>query len=189
MNFINIFNKNAVVLLLVFFSSHLTMQAQSSFTPIDKGSRVGFSIKNFGLKTNGTLSGVKGVIHFNPANLSVSDFAVSVDANTINTNNNSRDGHLKKAAYFDVANHPTLSFKSSKITESTVPGRFFVVGNLTIKGITKTVQFGFSATLQKEGGYLFEGSFKINRLDYAVGSSSISLQDNLTINLTILAKK
>jgi polyisoprenoid-binding protein YceI len=59
---------------------------------------------------------------------------------------------------------------------------------LTIKGTTKPVEFGFAATPQ-EGGYLFEGEFEINRLDYKVGDKSISLQDNVKVSLKVFAKK
>ena len=61
-------------------------------------------------------------------------------------------------------------------------------GDLTIKGVTKPVEFGFGA-IPKDGGYFFDGQFTINRRDYGVGGSSISLSDNLTVSLSVLAKK
>jgi polyisoprenoid-binding protein YceI len=60
-------------------------------------------------------------------------------------------------------------------------------GNLTIKGVTKPVEFGFGAT-PKDGGYFFDGEFKINRRDFGVGGSSVSLSDKLTVTLEVLAK-
>jgi polyisoprenoid-binding protein YceI len=69
-----------------------------------------------------------------------------------------------------------------------VAGRYFVVGNLTIKGVTKVVQFGFSAT-PNDKGYIFKGEFDINRRDYGVGGSSISMSDNLKVSLDITATK
>lgn len=162
--------------------------AQSVLTPVDDGSSVHFVIKNFGIKTGGDFKGLKGTIKFAPENLAACSFDVTVDANTIDTDNDSRDDHLRQEEFFNVATYKTIQFKSTKITNSTVAGRFYVFGELTIKGVTKPVEFGFSAT-PKDGGYLFEGSFGLNRRDFGVGGSSISMSDKLTVTLSVLAKR
>jgi polyisoprenoid-binding protein YceI len=158
------------------------------YTVTDEGSKVHFVIKNFGVKTGGDFTGLKGTITFDPKALGTSQFNVTVNSNTINTDNNSRDKHLRKDEYFDVEKHPLITYVSTKITESTVAGRFFVIGNLTIKGVTKVVQFGFSAT-PSAAGYSFKGDFEINRRDYGVGGSSVSMADKLKVSLDISAKK
>ncbi len=170
---------------ILFFSASIF--AQATYTAVDDGSRVHFVIKNFGIRTGGDFTGVKGTIKFDPAKFGSSSFDVTVDASTVDTDNSSRDGHLKKAEYFDAATYKTLRFKSTKIVQSTAAGRFYVYGELTIKGVTKPVEFGFGATA-KDGGYVFNGSFEINRRDFGVGGSSISLSDNLTVSLTVFAK-
>lgn len=178
--------KTALALSFLFLS--LWCVAQQLYTPVDAGSKVHFVIKNFAIKTGGDFSGIKGAINFDPAKLAASSINVSVDAATIDTDSEMRDDHLKQDEYFDVAKYPTINFKSTKITPSSVAGRYFMFGNLTIKGTTKPVEFGFSAT-PKDGGYLFEGEFEIDRLDYKVGDKSVSLQDNVKISLKVLAKK
>ncbi|MBK7883106.1 MAG: YceI family protein [Chitinophagaceae bacterium] len=92
-------------------------------------------IKNFGVKTGGDFGGLKGSINFNPANLSSSSFSVSVDAKTIDTDNSSRDEHLKEDEYLDVVKYPVITMKSTKITTSTVAGRYYMFANLTIKAL------------------------------------------------------
>ncbi len=159
-----------------------------SYTTTDDGSKVHFVIKNFGIKTGGDFTGLKGSIIFNPKLLGTSKMDVSVEAKTINTDNDARDKHLRKDEYFAVDKFPTISFISTKITESSVKGRFFVVGNLTIKGVTKSIQFGFSATAN-DVGYKFNGEFEINRRDFGVGGNSLSLSDKLKVILDITAKK
>ena len=62
----------------------------------------------------------------------------SIDVNGINTQNEGRDKHLRSADFFDVANHPTLTFKSKRV-EPVADGRFKLVGDLTIRGNTKEV--------------------------------------------------
>lgn len=172
---------------VLIFSTFL-LSAQATYTPVDAESKVHFVIKNFGIRTGGDFSGLNGTIKFSPENYAASVFDVTVDANTIDTDNNSRDGHLRKAEYFDVATYKTIHFKSTKVVLSSVKGRFYIYGDLTIKGVTKPVEFGFGATA-KDGGYVFDGEFSINRRDFGVGGSSISLSDNLTVSLSVFAKK
>jgi polyisoprenoid-binding protein YceI len=158
------------------------------YTATDEGSKVHFVIKNFGIKTGGDFTGLKGTITFDPKALATSQFNVSVNSNTVDTDNGTRDKHLRKSEYFDVEKYPVINFLSTKITESTVAGRFFVTGVLTIKGVSKVVQFGFSAA-PSAAGYSFNGEFEINRRDYGVGGSSVSLSDKLKVQLNISAKK
>lgn len=161
--------------------------AQPVLTPVDAESKVHFVIKNFGIKTGGDFKGLKGSIKFNPANPAASSFDVTVDASTIDTDNETRDGHLKKEEYFNVDTYKTLQFKSTKVLFSKVAGRFYMYGNLTIKGVTKPVEFGFSA-VPKNGGYVFTGEFQVNRRDFGVGGSSVSMSDKLTVSLSVAAK-
>ncbi|MEO7585524.1 MAG: YceI family protein [Ferruginibacter sp.] len=157
------------------------------FTPVDNGSVVKFSIKNFGLNVSGTFKGLKGTVLFDPANLAAATINASVDVSTINTGNNSRDNHLKKEEYFDAPKYAMIGFSSVKITNSAKPNSFFMEGKITIKGVTKKVSFPFTAT-PKADGYLFEGTFKLNRRDFAVGGNSLVMSDNLIVFLSVFSK-
>jgi polyisoprenoid-binding protein YceI len=179
--------KKLFFLIVVFSLYSKSIIAQSALTPVDGSSKVHFVIKNFGIKTGGDFKGIKGNIKFYPANPTASVFDVTVDAGTIDTDNDSRDEHLRKEEYFNAATYKTIQFKSTKVLLSKIAGRFYMYGNLTIKGVTKPVEFGFAAT-PKNGGYVFEGEFKINRRDFGVGGSSVSMSDNLTVSLSVFAK-
>jgi polyisoprenoid-binding protein YceI len=158
-----------------------------ALVPGEEGSSVRFRIKNLGFNVTGSFSGLDGAIHFDAAKPASASFEVSIDANTVNTGIDMRDSHLRKEDYFDVKNHPRIRFVSTKVTNSTKAGTFFLYGNLTIKGTTKEISFPFSAT-PNETGYLFEGEFKINRRDFKVGGGS-TVGDNLTVMLKVQAKK
>lgn len=158
------------------------------YTATDAGSKVSFVIKNFGIRTKGSFSGLKGNILFDPNALNTSTFNVSVNSKTIDTDNDTRDKHLRKEEYFHVEKYPVITFVSSKISRSSTAGRFFVVGNLTIKGITKTIEFGFSAS-PTASGYILKGEFDLNRRNFGIGGSSVSLSDNLKVKLEIAANK
>ncbi|CAN5565758.1 YceI family protein [soil metagenome] len=171
---------------IILLISSLSVFSQN-YTPVDNGSSVKFNIKNFGFNVSGTFTGLKGKIVFNPNSIGSSYFNVTVETATVNTGNGSRDGHLKKEEYFDVEKHPTLSFVSTKISNSNKPGMLVMEGNITIKGVTKSISFPFTAN-PLANGYKFAGEFKLNRRDFNVGSSSMVLSDNLTVSLSVFAK-
>ena len=62
---------------------------------------------------------------------------MEIDANSISTHNEQRDGHLRSPDFFDVAKHPTLAFTSTQVTANA--DDLTIVGDLTIRGITKPV--------------------------------------------------
>ncbi|HTB26859.1 MAG TPA: YceI family protein [Puia sp.] len=161
--------------------------ASDRYKPEDQGSSVQFKIKNLGFSVNGSFSGLDGNIQFNPNDLTTSNFDVSIDANTVNTDNNMRDNHLRSETYFDVKNYPRIRFVSTKITSSNNKEHLFMFGKLTIKNQTKDISFPFTATLTNEG-YLFNGTFRINRRDFNVGGTS-TISDELEVSLNILSKK
>lgn len=164
----------------------VTTLAAQEYTPADAVSEVKFSIKNFGAAVEGRFKGLKGSIKFIPGNPAASSVNVTVDAATVNTGNSSRDKHLKKADYFDVAKYQTLGFASVKITGK--DGSYTMEGNLTIKGTTKYISFPFTAT-PIANGYRLQGQFRINRRDFKVGGNSWILSDNATISLNVQAIK
>ena len=141
----------------------------SDLKPVDANEAVTFAIKNFGINTNGEFKGLKGIIKWDASNPSASVFNVTVDANTINTDIDMRDSHLKKEEYFNTEKYPTINFVSTAVTANNV------TGNLTIKGVTKQISFPFTVK-PSAGGYLFEGSFEINRRDFGVGGQCIIKQ-------------
>ena len=159
-----------------------------NYTPVDAGSKVRFVIKNFGINTGGTFEGLAGTIVFDPANLAGASFNVSLDAKSVNTDMEARDNHLRKEEYFDVEKYPKLSFRSTKITTTNKEGYLFMFGVITIKNISKEISFPFKQT-SKDGGILFDGEFKLNRLDFGVGGKSFSMSDELNVELSIFAKK
>lgn len=173
-------------ILTILVSLTLSISSQH-LKPVDEGSLVKFYIKNLGFTVTGTFSGLQGGIEFNPNNLSACNFNVSVDASTINTSIAKRDRDLKKENYFDVNKFPRLSFISVKISKGPNTSVLMMAGNITIKGVTKSISFPFKALLQKDG-YLFTGEFDLNRRDFKVGGNSLILSDDLHVTLEIHAK-
>lgn len=62
---------------------------------------------------------------------------MEIEAASVSTNNEQRDGHLRSADFFDAAHHPTLTFRSTGITGT--PDALTIAGDLTIRGVTRPV--------------------------------------------------
>ena len=86
----------------------------------------------------GGFSGVEGSIDYDPDNPTQSKIDVVIDASKINTLDEQRDTHLKSPDFLHVEEHPTITFRSTKI-ESAGEGEWKITGDLTIHGVTKQV--------------------------------------------------
>ncbi len=173
-----------ILIFLFFLDSSFSINDQ--FKPIDAESTINFNINNFGLTTKGSLKGLNGTIVWDNKNTNACNFLISVDATTINTNNSLRDTHLKKVDYFNVTKFPTITIKSTKIINIDNGNLFEMEANLTIKGVTKKIKIPFT-TIERSKGVLFNGKFEIDRKDYGVGGSSLSLSNTVKINLNVIA--
>lgn len=165
--------------LMLLFGVFLTDASAQDLGPSDPESNITFTIKNFGLQVEGRFSSLQGLVRFDTADLAHAVIELSVAAATINTGNDSRDAHLKKAEYFNVQAFPQLVFISDKVVKKAA-GSYLAQGKMTIKGITKAATIAFSAKPQKNG-YMFSGKLNLNRRDFNIGGSSMVLSDNLVV--------
>ena len=149
-------------------------------------------------KVRGFFSGVAGsiVIADDPLASSVE---LTVQADTIDTRDAQRDGHLKGDDFLDVENHPELTFRSTRV-EQVKNEKFRVTGDLTIRGVTKPVVLdgkflGLQSSQNGAQRLGFEATTTINRLDYGVKwnraaeGGGVMLGDDVKIDLFIEALK
>jgi len=180
--FISTMKKFLLPILLIVVASTAFTHVNSTVTR----AAITFKTRNMGVGVDGTIGGLQADIHFNAASLAASTIEASVDVNTLNTDNSSRDEHLHGEDFFDVTSYPKIFLKSVSISHrsgNNYTGRF----NLTIKAKTKQVDIPFTLT-QANGTSTFKGSFKINRLDYGIGTSSLVLADEVSVNIDAAAK-
>jgi len=160
-----------------------------NYQPVAQHSTVTFKVSHqmiFKSTVSGTFAGIKGVIQFDPKNLSAADFTVSVEAKTINSGIGMRDNDLREEKYFDVEKYPTIIIKAKTITKGTKDNDYLLSGTLTMKGKTLPVSFAFSASPENQG-YLFKGHFQINRLAYDIGPDN-SIDKTVEVDLVVEAK-
>ena len=175
-----------LILTIVMLTAIPFIGIAQQFQPVDAGSTVKFTIKNFGINTSGTLNGLKGAIYFQPENLATAKFRVTVNSNSIDTDNKTRDRHLRGEDYFHCEKFPLLIFESTAIEKANTPEGYIIKGKLTIKNFSRNISFPFTAK-QTGNAYIFSGNFSINRLDFGVGSSSAFLSDKLKVQISVKA--
>src|SRR5690625_5302585 len=91
-------------------------------------------------KGRGNFREVKGTVEGDPENLTKPKINIKIDTNTINTNNENRDNHLRSSDFFDVENNPHIIFQSNDI-KKTGDNEYDVTGDLTVKDVTKQHTF------------------------------------------------
>jgi polyisoprenoid-binding protein YceI len=112
-------------------------------------SAVEFTVKHMMVSTvRGRFTKFTAVANFNEQEPEKSEIDVTIDPASIETGAEQRDGHLKSPDFFDVANHPTITYKSKKI-EKIGDDHYTVLGDLTIRGVTREVPL--DVTFEGEG--------------------------------------
>ncbi|HKL17943.1 MAG TPA: YceI family protein [Halalkalibaculum sp.] len=158
-------------------------------------SNLNFEITHFFTPVNGKFHDYTSEIYFSPDNLDESSINVEVMVNSVDTNNEKRDGHLQSDDFFNAEQYPKMTFTSNKIT-SEGDNRFTAHGQLTIKDVTKDVKLPFTLLgvqdhPMKENTKVagIKGSLKIDRTAYDVGvgdwAATAVVGDEVDINFAL----
>ncbi len=180
----------------------LILTAQANKWDLDKDhSNVGFKVKHLVITTvEGSFSDYDGHIMFDGKNWKDAVVEVTVQMESVNTNNEKRDQHLRSADFFEVDKFPVMTFKSTKVTPADENGNFKITGDLTIKGVTHQVTFDgvFHGLVTGPMGKTragFSASTTIDRQDYNVKwdnklqDGTIVVSDDVKIEIEFQAIK
>lgn len=135
--------------------------------------RIEFSAKHMMVTTvKGSFKLFDGEIDLNEADHSASSVSFAIDAASLDTGVEQRDGHLRSPDFLNVAQYPKITFKSTRI-ERTSDTTYRVTGDLTIRDVTRPETFtveqtGQFKTLQGANAYAFEVTGKIVREDFGL---------------------
>jgi len=119
----------------------------------------GFAVKHMMVSTvRGQFKRYTGKVRLDPRDFTRSSIEGAVEVASIDTGVPERDAHLRTGDFFDVAAHPTITFKSTGV-EHEEGSRYRVLGDLTIRGVTKTVTFevDYSGTARNPWGKTIVG--------------------------------
>jgi polyisoprenoid-binding protein YceI len=160
-----------------------------------KHSAVRFKVRHMMIAfVGGEFNSVSGSVEFDPAKPEVSKIDASIDVNSLHTGDPQRDGHIKGADFFDAANFPAITFRSSKVAAA--GSGYKVTGGLTLRGVTKEVTLSVDAvspeitdpwSLQRRG---LSAVTTINRKDFGMSwnadvSGGKMLSDDIEITLDL----
>ncbi|MCB9640063.1 MAG: YceI family protein [Myxococcales bacterium] len=155
-------------------------------------SGISFKVRHFFSKVHGKFGEFKVKFNFNKGNIEKSRVTARIAVTSVDTNNKKRDGHLQGDDFFNAPRYPFIIFKSTSF-KKTGEKTMDIIGNLTIRGVTKSVTlkatFNGSMVDKKKGRtiYGFSATTNINRHDFKVSYGRGVVGDQITINLDIAA--
>jgi polyisoprenoid-binding protein YceI len=163
-------------------------------------SRIGFAARHAMVsKVRGAFTDFDGSLHIDVDDPKSSTATITIQAKSIDTRNETRDNHLRSNDFFDMDNHPEITFVSTDV-DQTSDTEFTLTGDLTIKGVTRPVSIPFEFTglvvdpwgNERAG---FEGSVAVNRTDWGVNwntaleAGGVLVSDKVTLEFEIAAVK
>lgn len=159
-------------------------------------SEVTFKVKHLVISTvSGSFSSFDGTVETEGDDFEDAQVEFSIDVNSISTNQEQRDAHLKSADFFDSETFPKITFRSTGFTKAGEDD-YKLTGDLTIKDVTKPVtldvEYGGSTT-DFYGNYKagFEVNGKINRKEFGLvwhavtEAGSIVVGDDIKLNMNV----
>jgi polyisoprenoid-binding protein YceI len=157
-------------------------------------SSIGFSIRHFVAKVPGTFAKFTGTLSLDRTDLAKSSAEATIEVGSVSSANDKRDEHLRSPDFFNVAQFPSASFKSTA-WKKTGENTYAISGNLTVRGVTKPVVL--NATLLGFGDGMggaklvgWEATTKLNRKDFGVDGPAMlgaALGDEVTLTIAIEA--
>jgi polyisoprenoid-binding protein YceI len=141
-------------------------------------SELQFKIKHLMISNvSGALKNFSAEVETEDEDFSSAKINLAAQMDSISTNNEQRDAHLRNSDFFEVEKYPELKFKSTKV-EEVDSDTFMLYGELTMKGVTKPVKLNVEfngATKDPWGGeragFVITG--KINRADWGINFNSV----------------
>jgi polyisoprenoid-binding protein YceI len=150
-------------------------------------SRVGFTVRHMGFsKVRGAFETFEGTVRMNGDDLATLSTEATIQAATVSTGDEKRDGHLRSAEFFETETYPTLTFESTGVRD--VQGdAFTLVGTLTMHGVSKEVALDavyLGSGTDPWGGtrVAFEASTKVNREDFGLTWNAVLESGGLLVS-------
>ncbi len=189
------FRSIRTLIVLAGLSIAATLNAQEVYKIDAVHSQIGFKIRHLVAKSAGRFTKFEGAITVDAKDIAKSKVEVTINAASINTDNEARDKHLRGADFFEVDKFPTITFKSTAVKE-VEKGKLQVTGDLTMHGVTKSITFPITNAGTRAGmkpgsvvaGFI-DGALKINRNDFGIKTYPGVLGDDVEISLDIEAGK
>jgi polyisoprenoid-binding protein YceI len=159
-------------------------------------SNVGFSVKHMMVSNvKGSFGKFTASVDGNPSDPASASISATIEVSSVDTREPKRDDHLRSGDFFDAAKFPQMTFTSTKVTKVSAT-KATVLGNLTLRGVTKpvTLDVEYTAPVKSPWGKSVVGATatgKINRQEFGVSFSKaletggVLVGDEVTIQLEL----
>jgi len=176
--------KTLILAVALLINSVLFAQTKWSVDPVH--SSVKFSVTHLVIsEVEGQFKKFDGAVTTKTPDFSNSEVNFTVDVNSIDTDNENRDKHLKSPDFFDAEKYPSMTFKSTSLKKLS-GNKYQLNGNLTLHGVTKPVKFDVTYGGTAKDGYGntkagFKASTVINRFDYGLKWNNLTEAGGATV--------
>lgn len=173
------------------------LSSAAEWTVDPNHSAASFAVKHLMVSTvHGSFNAMKGTVEYDPANVGASKANLTIEVSSLDTRNERRDNHLKSPDFFDLQKFPTITFVSKKVIPAS-EGKFKLVGDMTMHGVTKEVTFdvaGPEKPIKDQKGALHSGAIattKIDRKDFglvwnrAIEGGGVTVSDEVALTVEV----
>jgi len=177
------------------FASHLPAAAESATYKLDPDhTGLYFQVMHFGYSSMfGRFNSMSGSVEFDPDNPALGGFTLTIDANSVDTNHQARDDHLRSPNFFNTGEFPEITFASTAI-EVTGENTGTITGDFTLLGVTNSVTM--DATFNQIAPYPFDeaqtrvgfsATGSLNRADFGMSYGSGGIGDDIALYVEVEA--
>ncbi|MDH7444702.1 YceI family protein [Aquimarina sp. 2201CG14-23] len=190
-----------VISIVIVSVIHISFKTITDQYTLDTGHTfVGFDVERFMVgEVSGRFNEFTGNVTMENEDVTSLKVEVIIQTNSLDTNNEIRDGHLKGKIWLDVENHPEIKFTSSNIIKNN-NGNYVMEGSFTLKEVTKTIKFpieilGPFMDPTKKMTVGIKADFEIDRFDYGIkfnkkmDNGSFFIDNKVKIKIRALAYK
>ncbi len=183
--------KKLILAIIVLVSVSIYSQAQTTTWKIDPvHSSIQFTVSHLVIsKVTGNFKNFNGILKTNNDDFTDPDIEINIDVNSINTENEKRDNHLRSQDFFYTEKYPQIVFKSTsfkKISEN----KYKLTGDLTMRGVTRSIDLDvvYNGTVKdpwgnQRAGFSISGS--VNRFDYNLKWNSLMEAGGAVVGKTV----
>ena len=171
-----------------------TVRAQApAAVPVFKIEPIASSIK-FHVDASTTIEGKfanwDATLTFSSTDVSTGVLDIKIQADSVDTGSGMKNGKLKGKDFFDVKQNPLITFKSTKV-EQTGPDTFELLGDFTIRGVTRPEKLTLTVSGRGTGSGTIMGTMAFDRKDYGMNSGIpfIKIADRVEVNVSLKGER
>lgn len=183
--------KSLLLLAALVLPSTPLMADAAEYSFDDSHTEIWFTINHLGYSTTlGRFNGFTGTLEYDEEAPEHSRVSVSIPVSTLDLNHPAKEAHVHKEEFLFVDAHPDITFTSTEVSQGGTADRLSVIGDLTIRGVTRPVTL--DVVINKVGKHPFKSDYvagfsattSIKRSDFGVNALLPAVSDEVEIQIS-----